>query len=103
MALQRLGDVDMEALIGEMRVWAEGTVLEQRAAAAAMCEPRLLRQAAHARAVLQILDRITASIERADNRRSEEFLPCGKGWAIAGAWRSWRCRPRVRRSWSSGW
>ena len=42
MALQRLGDADMERLIVEMREWGRGTPFEQRAAAAALCEPRLL-------------------------------------------------------------
>jgi len=87
MALQRLGDVDMEQLIAEMRDWSQGTPLEQRAAVAAICEPRLLGQAKHARAVLQIVDSITASIERADNRRSEDFLTLRKGlgycWSVA--------------------
>ena len=87
MALQRLGDVDMAQLLAEMRDWAEGTPLEQRAAAAAICEPRLLAQAPHARAALQILDQITASIERVDNRRSGDFLALRKGlgycWSVA--------------------
>ncbi len=89
MALQRLGEADMGRLISEMRDWAQGTPLEQRAAAAALCEPRLLGQAKHARAVLSILDRITASIERVDNRLSEDFLTLRKGlgycWSVAVA------------------
>jgi hypothetical protein len=87
MALQRLGDVSMAQLIAAMREWSRGTLLEQRAAAAALCEPRLLGQAKHVRAVLQILDRITASLERADNRRSEDFLALRKAlgycWSVA--------------------
>ena len=87
MALQRLGDVDMERLIAEMEEWARGAPLEQRAAAAALCEPRLLKQARHARAVLLIMDRITATLEQADNRQSEEFLTLRKGlgycWSVA--------------------
>ena len=87
MALQRLGDADMERLIVEMRVWAQGTPLEQRAAAAALCEPRLLGQAKHAREVLRIVDRITASLEGADNRRTEDFLILRQGlgycWSVA--------------------
>lgn len=88
-ALQRLGDVDMQRLIAEMRDWAQGAPLEQRAAAAALCEPRLLNQAKHARAVLRIVDRITAGIGQADNRRSEDFLTLRKGlgycWSVAVA------------------
>jgi HEAT repeat protein len=40
-ALQYLGDVDMEALLHDMNAWSQGSPLEQRAAAAALCEPRL--------------------------------------------------------------
>lgn len=87
MALQRLGDVDMGRLIAEMQDWSQGTLLEQRAVVAALCEPRLLHHASHARTVLEIMDRVTASIERADNRRSEDFLTLRKGlgycWSVA--------------------
>jgi hypothetical protein len=87
MALQRFGDVDMEQLIAEMRDWSQGTPLEQRAVAAALCEPRLLGRVEHVREVLQILDGITTSLERTDNRRSEDFLTLRKGlgycWSVA--------------------
>jgi hypothetical protein len=87
MALQRLGDVDIGRLIAAMREWSQGAPLEQRAAAAALCEPRLLVQSQHSRAVLEILDRITGGVERADNRRSEDFLTLRKGlgycWSVA--------------------
>ena len=89
MALQRLGDQDMDALIQAMQVWSMGTPLEQRAAAAAVCEPRLLGQAKHARAVLRILDRITASLRKIENRKSEDFLTLRQGlgycWSVAVA------------------
>lgn len=87
MALQRLGDVDMEQLITEIRDWSQGTSLEQRAVAAALCEPRLLGRVEHAREVLQILDGITTSLERKNNRRGEDFLTLRKGlgycWSVA--------------------
>jgi 3-methyladenine DNA glycosylase AlkC len=89
MALQRLGDVDMSALIQAMKPWSAGTPLEQRAAAAALCEPRLLGQAKHARAVLHVLDKITASLRKVENRKSEDFLTLRKGlgycWSVAVA------------------
>jgi hypothetical protein len=87
MALQRLGDVNMEQLIAAMREWAHGTALERRAAAAALCEPRLLGQTQHAHAVLGILDQITLCIEQAEDRRSKNFLTLRKGlgycWSVA--------------------
>jgi hypothetical protein len=87
MALQRLGDVNMGLLIEAMSEWSQGTALEQRAAAAALCEPRLLHQYPQAIKVLEIMDRITASIEQVENRRSEDFLALRKGmaycWSVA--------------------
>ncbi|MBN1371100.1 MAG: HEAT repeat domain-containing protein [Anaerolineaceae bacterium] len=89
MALQRLGDADMDRLLAEMREWAQGSPLEQRAAAAGLCEPRLLKDPRHARAVLDILDQITASILANPSRRSEDFLALRKGlaycWSVAAA------------------
>jgi hypothetical protein len=87
MALQRLGDADMGRLIAAMGEWSEGMPLEQRAAAAALCEPRLLQRAEDAVAVLQILDGITVSVEQAAERRSEAFRALRKGlgycWSVA--------------------
>jgi hypothetical protein len=89
MALQRYGDVDMDGLITAMQAWSSGSALEQRAAAAALCEPRLLTQADHARAVLQILDEITAGILHRSDRRSDDFIALRKGlaycWSVAVA------------------
>jgi hypothetical protein len=42
MALQRWGDADPEALLSAMAEWSRGSPWEQRAAVAALCEPRLL-------------------------------------------------------------
>lgn len=89
MALQRLGDVNWNQLLTAMRNWSHGTPLEQRAAACALCEPRLLGQEEHARDTLDILDRITASIEQIVDRRIEDFSSLRKGmaycWSVAVA------------------
>jgi hypothetical protein len=89
MALQRLGDANMEQLITVMQEWSLGTPLEQRAAAAALCEPRLLSKPEYARATLQILDHITSTLGRVENRRSEDFQTLRKGlgycWSVAVA------------------
>jgi hypothetical protein len=89
MALQRLGDRDMDALLREMEKWSTGNLLEQRAAAAAVCEPRLLREEQHARRVLQLLDNITASLSGIEDRKSDEFVALRKGlsycWSVAVA------------------
>ena len=89
MALQRLGEVNMGQLIINMRTWSLGTPLEQRAAAAAICEPSLLGDQQHAREALKILDTITASLEQTADRRGDEQLALRKGlgycWSVAVA------------------
>lgn len=87
MALQRLGARDMETLLSKMARWAGGTPLEQRAAAAALCEPALLKDADHARRTLEILEAITATVAEVADRRSEDFKALRKGlaycWSVA--------------------
>ena len=73
MGLQRLGAVDMRTLLREMRSWAKGNHYEQRAAAAALCEPALLRREKDARDVLAILDRITTDLSLSEDRHSDSF------------------------------
>jgi hypothetical protein len=89
MALQRYGDVDMRGLIDAMQLWSEGSSLEQRAAAAALCEPRLLDNELFAHRTLQVLDKITASIAESKDRKSEGFIALRKGmgycWSVAVA------------------
>jgi len=89
MALQRVGDADMPRLIAVARDWSRGSSLEQRAAAAGLCEPRLLRQPEHARTALRILDEITATMPQVEDRRTEAFLTLRQGlgycWSVAVA------------------
>lgn len=93
MALQRWGAADMPALLVEADDWAGGTRLEQRAIAAALCEPPLLTDVATAERVLDVLDRITATVRGAAavsgaaERRSDGFVALRKGlgycWSVA--------------------
>ena len=87
MALQRWGRKDMEALLQEMAGWSQGNALEQRGAAAALCEPDLLHDAGHAHRVLELLYVVTASLKQVENRRSDEFKALRKGlgycWSVA--------------------
>lgn len=89
MALQRLGAVDMDRLLEEMKKWSQGNLLERRAAAAALCEPSLLTEEKHVRQVLKVLDRTTGSIPLVEDRRSDEFKALRKGlgycWSVAVA------------------
>jgi hypothetical protein len=89
MALQIWGDTDMDALLSEMEAWAEGSPGEQRAAAASLCEPRLLDSPQRIRRVLSVLDRITTRIAGSTERRTDSFLALRKGlgycWSVAVA------------------
>jgi hypothetical protein len=87
MGLQRWGDADMPSLLKAMSHWAKGTLLERRAAAAAACEPRLLKESKNAKRVLKLLGTITASIVREKDRKSEGFKALrqalGYCWSVA--------------------
>ena len=88
MALQRWGMVDMTAMLGEAKDWSrKGTLLEMRAAAAATCEPVLLKDAAIALQVLIMLDEITNRLLSESDRRSEAFRTLRQGlaycWSVA--------------------
>jgi hypothetical protein len=65
MALQRWGAAEMGALLTEMHRWAKGNWLEQRAAAAALCEPPLLKKPAEIHRVLKALDTMTTAVANA--------------------------------------
>jgi len=87
MALQYLGDADVKALLREAKKWSRGNWLEKRAAAAGICEPRLLKEGASATTVLKILNAITASMVGARERTTQPFkiLRQGMGycWSVA--------------------
>jgi hypothetical protein len=92
MALQRLGDADPAALRRVVADWADDPhPLVRRAAVAGVCEPRLLRDPATARAALDACAAATASIEAlppdarrdADVRTLRQAL--GYGWSVAVA------------------
>ncbi len=87
MALQIYGEEHMDQLIDEMKHWSEGSCYEKRAAAAALCEPRLLNKKAQVFKVLQILDNITKTIANVENRKDEGFVALRKGmaycWSVA--------------------
>lgn len=89
MALQRWGRSDMAALLAEMEHWAAGNRLEQRAAAAAVAEPALLRNPADAVRALSLLDTITRTIPGAPDRRAEDFKTLRQGlgycWSVVVA------------------
>ncbi len=87
--LQLTGDQDMDLLLREMKKWIKGNWYEKRAAAAALAEPRLLKKSKHADQALQILDRITASMEKEEKSKDDAFKvlrqAMGYCWSVAVA------------------
>jgi len=87
--LQLTGDQDMSLLLSEMKKWIKGNWYEKRAVAATLAEPRLLREAKPAKHVLQILDKITVSMETDDQSKDEAFKVLRQGmgycWSVAVA------------------
>jgi hypothetical protein len=79
----------MAFLLTEMYTWSSGNRFEQRAAAAGLCEPRLLNDPEIVEKVLQLLDKITNTIPGAGDEKSEGFLVLKKGlaycWSVAVA------------------
>jgi hypothetical protein len=88
MALQRVGQIDMDLLLDKMEDWATGNWLEMRAAVAGLAEPSLLREEKHILRALDILDQITSAVESAQER-DEDFKTLCKGlgycWSVVVA------------------
>jgi len=89
MGLQRVEEADMQRLLTEMGKCAKGNLLEQRAAAAALCEPRLLRAPRDALRTLELLDAITTGLSESKARESDDFKILRQGlgycWSVAAA------------------
>jgi hypothetical protein len=84
MALQRVGDADIDRLFRIVGSWAEDRPYVQRAAIAAASEPRLLRTGKASRAAVDLVDQVTANLEGMPERRSDEFRTLRK--ALAYCW-----------------
>ena len=88
-ALQRVGRESMPRLIDEMEKWSRGGPYVQRAAAAALCEPALLKKPAEVSRVLKILDHITRSMAATRDRKHEAYRALRKAmaycWSVAAA------------------
>jgi HEAT repeats len=88
-ALQRVGLRDMPRLLEEMKSWADGSPYVQRAAAAGLCEPVLLKDPKQVKQVLVLLDRITRSVASSPDRRSDGFRvlrqSLGYCWSVGAA------------------
>ena len=103
-SLQLWGDSDLTGLVAAMVDWSGGGCYEQRAAVAALCEPRLLKDPQKPFAVLtllDLLDRVTAGLEQPGDRRAEDFQALrkalGYGWSVAVAAAPAIGKPRLER------
>jgi HEAT repeat protein len=87
LGLQRVGDARFDELVDELRRWADGARLEQRAAAAALCEPRLLREPGRGAAVVALLERIVDSLVGAPDAAGPDarVLRQGLGYCVSVA------------------
>jgi len=89
MALQDVGMADFNLLYEEMSSWDPCTWLEKRAIAAALAEPALLKAPGNAEQALKMLDKITASLLAAPDRKDAGFLVLRQGlgycWSVVVA------------------
>jgi len=72
MALQALGDTNMRLLLGVASEWLSDRPYVQRAAVAAVSEPRLLRDPDHAHSAVDVVDAATSNLAALADRRSDE-------------------------------
>src|SRR6266540_4541397 len=99
--LQLAGDQDMDLLLKEMQKWGKGNWYEKRAAAAALAEPRLLRQPKYAKEAWQVLDEITGSMEGMGEPKEESFKvlrqAMGYCWSVVVAALPEMGKPRMEK------
>ena len=88
-ALQHMGRHSMPRLLAEMEKWSAGGPYVQRAAAAGLCEPSLLKEPEHVIRVLEILDRMTKSMAATSARKDVGFRVLRQAlaysWSVAAA------------------
>jgi hypothetical protein len=103
MALQRLGDADLPRLLDVVSDWADDSnPLVQRAAAAGICEPRLLQTARAAATAIDVCERATRSLAARppEERRYPAVRTLRQGlgycWSVAVAADAGRGLPRFR-------
>jgi len=88
-ALQYVGDRDMKLLLKEMQAWSRGNWYEKRAVAAALAEPRLLKDPKIVAEVMKIFNQITSDVELAGHPKDDAFKILRQGlgycWSVAVA------------------
>ena len=100
-ALQRMGRGNMPALIAEMESWSKEGHFVQRAAAAALCEPALLKKPDEVRRVLMVLDHVTRSMAATHERKDDAYRvlrqAMGYCWSVAVAANPAAGRPLIEK------
>lgn len=89
MSLQLWGETDMPAVLSELKGWIGADPLEMRAAAAAICEPALLKDRSCALSALDLMDEITRAFLLLSERSSDPVRTLRQGlaycWSVAVA------------------
>lgn len=91
MAVQRMADADFDNTLAAVGEWAHEGWLEQRAAVAGFCEPRLLTTLERTAAVFDVLDVVTHALAAAPaaDRRNPDYRTLRQGlgycWSVAVA------------------
>jgi HEAT repeat protein len=101
LGLQKYGEAAFKELLELMKKWSRGSLLERRAVVATLCEPGLLRSRGNVVKVIELLDEITASIQKEGDRRSGEFRTLrkalGYGWSVVVAANPEFGKPKLER------
>ncbi len=104
MALQQIGDADVDAMLAIADDWAADRAYVQRAAIAGVSEPRLLRDPSAARRAVELVDRLTGGFAAAADGRSDEARTLrqalGYCWSVVVAADFEHGRPAIER-WAS--
>jgi len=86
MALQRIGQADMDKLLLIAEDWSRSGWLEKRAVIAGLAEPALLTLPLHVRRALKIFDQVTESLRHAPDRKDDGYRVLrqglGYGWSV---------------------
>jgi hypothetical protein len=101
MALQRVGDANTKLLLQIAREWIADRAYVQRAAIAAVSEPRLLKTRETGRSAVELVDAVTANLANMPDRRSDEFRTLRQAlaycWSVVVAGDPAYGRPRMER------
>ncbi len=106
LGLQKYGEKEFDSLLTMMKSWSKGSLLERRAVVATLCEPVLLTEQEPARQSLDLLDDITTSVLKEEQRKTEDFKVLRKalayGWSVVVAAHPDIGKPRMEKWIQSG-